>query len=197
MPSLSEFETKNLEAALPSLGDPSPEATAARLAIAMAMVEDLQPANAHERSLAIAHVLACYQMLECLRLANQPDTDPRTRDRNRSMALAMHRQSLATLRLMRGPQRSRGNPMPAIEPAAPPQTVEPKQENLPTNLTPVRRAVEMAEDFARRFPARAARIRRAKGLPEAINYEPPHPAVVDAIVFGLTPKLRRLDRLPV
>jgi hypothetical protein len=54
-----------------------------------------------------------------------------------------------------------------------------------------------AEDFARRFPNRAARIRRAGGIPPGINYEPPPFPVIAALAGGMTRPLRRLDRIPV
>jgi hypothetical protein len=113
----------------------------------------------------------------------------------------MLRQSNAALRQLQAAQRARGVRFRRQPPLEPP--IEPPIK-LPTatgsempDLKPVRAVVAAAEDFAQRFPNRAARIRRAGGVPEGINFEAPHPAVVDALVLGMTKPLRRLDRIPI
>jgi hypothetical protein len=199
---LSDAQHRNLQASLPPLGDWSPQAEAARMESALARLVSLAPADEQEISLAIVHIAAGQQAIECLYIANTRDTAPNRAYQCRAQANAMMRQASAALRQLQATQRSRGvrfsrpppeaPPEPPAEPAATPTPAPPAMPDL----KPIRAAITAAEDFARRFPNRAARIRRARGVPEGINYEVPHPAVVDALVFGMTKPLRRLDRIP-
>jgi hypothetical protein len=51
-----------------------------------------------------------------------------------------------------------------------------------------------AEQYALLHPARAARIRAAGGLPQPLDFGPPEPAIVEALVHGNSPILLALDR---
>ena len=53
-----------------------------------------------------------------------------------------------------------------------------------------------AEQYAVLYPNRARRIRAEGGLPARLDYGPPEPHIVDAIVNGSSPILRELDREP-
>ena len=53
-----------------------------------------------------------------------------------------------------------------------------------------------AEQYAVLYPGRARRIRAEGGLLARLDYGPPEPHVVDAIVNGTSPILRALDREP-
>jgi hypothetical protein len=53
-----------------------------------------------------------------------------------------------------------------------------------------------AKQYAVLYPGRARRIRAEGGLLARLDYGPPEPHVVDAIVNGTSPILRALDREP-
>ena len=201
--SLSAAQHRNLQASLPPIGDWSPEAEAARMECALARLAALDPADEQETSLAIAHIAADQQAIECMYIANTKDMAPNRAFQCRAQANAMLRQSSASLRQLLAAQRARGvrfrrpPPLePPIEPAAVAEAASSADPAIP-DLKPIRSIIAAAEEFARRFPNRAARIRRAGGVPEGINFEIPHPAVVDALVLGMSKPLRRLDRIPI
>jgi hypothetical protein len=50
-----------------------------------------------------------------------------------------------------------------------------------------------AEQYAIIYPQRAARIRVLGGLPQPLDFGPPSPELVHAIITGDTPTLRALD----
>ena len=50
-----------------------------------------------------------------------------------------------------------------------------------------------AEQYAAIYPERAARIRAHGGLPVRLDFGPPEPEIVDALVNGTSPMLRALD----
>jgi hypothetical protein len=77
-------------------------------------------------------------------------------------------------------------PAPEPEPA-PPAAPDPC---LATGLDPV---VTEAELYAVMYPERAARIRAAGGLPAKLDFGPPEPELVQAIVHGSSPILLALD----
>jgi len=183
-------------AALPPPPDNTPEATAARRELALHHLTSLRPEGAHEIALAIEHVLCWWQSLSTLQLRHAA-RDPEEARRCQRQAASMSRQSLAALRLLHAEQRARGiRPVrpAAIRAAAPP--AEPAPPPPPPRVAAQPDSVAAAEDFARQFPRRAVQIRRAKGVPPDITYQPPAPPVIAALVAGMTKPLRRLDRIP-
>ena len=72
-------------------------------------------------------------------------------------------------------------PPPEPEPAAPPQEFG---------------ALTEAEQYAVLYPERAARIRAAGGLPAPLDFGPPEPTLIDALVSGNSPILQALDNPP-
>jgi len=54
-----------------------------------------------------------------------------------------------------------------------------------------------AEQYATLYPDRAARIRAHRGLPPRLDFGPPEPELVEAIVNGTSPILRALDHHPL
>ena len=53
--------------------------------------------------------------------------------------------------------------------------------------------VAEAEQYAIIYPQRAARIRALGGLPQPLDFGPPAPYLVQAIIAGNSPALRALD----
>jgi hypothetical protein len=51
-----------------------------------------------------------------------------------------------------------------------------------------------AEQYAILYPDRAARIRANRGLPTRLDFGPPEPHIIEAIVRGTSPILRALDK---
>ncbi len=58
-------------------------------------------------------------------------------------------------------------------------------------------ALSEADQYATLYPDRAARIRAAGGLPARLDFGPPAPEIVAALVDGDSPILRALDRQAV
>ena len=69
-------------------------------------------------------------------------------------------------------------------PVAPPKRLP--RPNIPTSQRP--------EQYAITYPDRAVRIRAERGLPKRLDFGPPEPAIVDAIVNGTSPIMRALDQ---
>jgi hypothetical protein len=186
-------------AALPPPLDNTPEASAARRQLAICHLDSLRAEGAQEIALAIQHVLCWWRALTALQLSHRVADDPAQVRRCQQQATALTRESRAALRLLHAAQRARGvRPMRSAMPL-PESEPEPEQAPATTLSPPAGPAVAAtaaAEDFARRFPNRAVRIRRAKGVPADINYDPPPPSVIAALVSGMTKPLRRLDRIP-
>jgi hypothetical protein len=76
-------------------------------------------------------------------------------------------------------------PSVAAEPAPPPNSGATEFESL-----------SEAEQYAALYADRAARIRAAGGLPPRLDFAPPEPEIVEALVNGSSPILRALDRHP-
>jgi RecB family endonuclease NucS len=70
------------------------------------------------------------------------------------------------------------------EPAPEPASAEPAAD---TELTE-------AEKYAVIYPDRAARIRADRGLPPRLDFGPPEPEIVEALVNGTSRILRELDQ---
>lgn len=169
-----------MESLPPPLSD-APEERAARDEAASASLAALNPADAFEARLAARAVAADARATECLRLASVPNMHPDRVDQCLRQANAMMRASEAALRSLRTMQAAREKAEATTQPASAP--AEPLARDV---------AAE-ADEFARRRPKDAERIRRLGRLPDGLA--PMSPEVVQAIVTGTSPALRALDRL--
>ena len=169
-----------LESLPPPLSDAAEE-RAARDEHAIASLAVLHPADAFEARLAARAVAADARATECLRLASVPKTHPDRVDQCVRQANAMMRASEAALRSLRAMQAVREKAELAVQQTAP----------APAEPTACDTAAE-AEQYARRNPHDAARIRRRGHLLD--GQAPMPPALVQAIVTGTSPALRALDR---
>ena len=59
---------------------------------------------------------------------------------------------------------------------------------------PAQAELTEAEKYAVIYPDRAARIRARRGLPARLDFGPPEPEIVEALVTGTSPILRELDQ---
>lgn len=180
-------------AALPPPPQDTPEAIAARRVLATIHLDSLGADDPHEIALAIQHVLCWWSALSALQsgYAARKDDPAHTRHCQKQYA-SMSRESRASLRLLRMAQGARGyQPVaPGMEPA------EAATEPPAPAPAPAPDATAAAEDFARRFPTRATRIRRAKGMPPGATFALPPDPILAALINGTTKTLRRLDRIP-
>jgi hypothetical protein len=97
-----------LRLALPPPLSDSPEDLLRRDHAAIARIAALCPGNAVEADLAAQFVAASEQWKECLRLAQQPGTNPEWAAKCRAQAIAMMRQAQSALRLLLRLQQARG-----------------------------------------------------------------------------------------
>ncbi|HME21518.1 MAG TPA: hypothetical protein VKI44_09280 [Acetobacteraceae bacterium] len=168
-----------LESLPPPLSD-TQEERAARDEAAIASLAVLHPADAFEARLAARAVAADARATECLRLASVPKMPPDRVDQCLRQANAMMRASAAALRSLQTMQAAREKAEQAV------------QQTTPAAAEPPARDTEAeAEQYARRNPQDAARIRRLGRLPE--GHAPMPPALVQAIATGTSPALRALD----
>jgi hypothetical protein len=202
---------------LPEIPDEDPQARAARQKSAMDAVVALHPDNAFEAELAVRIVSTGAHAGAALReaaLAASAGDAAQVRQ-CRAQAASMARVSDAALRsLLRiqarrekqeaemhpafmgragywfkevsvpGPDRDPG-PAPTVPP--PPAETEPE---------PVRDLEAEADMYAIMYPDRAARIRAAGGLPASIDFGPPEPELVEAIIRGASPILQAAGHVP-
>jgi hypothetical protein len=193
-------------AALPAPASDTPENRAARDEAGMAAVAALHPTDAFEAKLAAEIVVADAYVMDSLRLAGQYRDDLAATLRCRAQATSMMRQMRGGLRELQRIQAEREKAEAAIHPAAmqsagdwfcdasvplPDQT-----EALDQTEAPDWPGLTEAEQYAALYPDRAALIRAAGGLPARLNFGPPEPDIVAAIVRGRSPALRALDRPP-
>jgi hypothetical protein len=193
---------------LPPLVGASPEVQAAYETDAMDQVAALCPMDAFEARLAARIIAMGTHADDSLRSAALAAHDPMEQRRCRAQAASMARQADAALRSLHRIQalhekqlaethpaameragywfRDVSVPAPEPEPA-PPATTAPC---LATGLDPVVSEVEL---YAVMYPDRAARIRAAGGLPANLDFGPPEPDLVQAIVHGSSPVLLALD----
>ncbi len=167
-----------MESLPPPLSD-ALEERAARDEAAIASLAALNPADAFEARLAARAIAADSRATECLRLASVPNMHPDRMDQCLRQANAMMRASEAALRSLRTMQAAREKAEAAAQPAQMP--AEPCARDV---------AAE-ADEFARRRPKDAERIRRLGCLPDGLA--PMSPELVQGIVRGTSPTLRGLD----
>lgn len=205
-----------LRGSLPPPVTDTPEDLARRDNAAIAHVASLLPVNADEANLAVQHVAANASAMECLRLSREYATaDHAFFLKFNARAISMMRQARAARELLLRVQAERRTreadnaaadraawtehcalglmtdaigtapPAPMAEPPPPP----PQQPAEAPAADPIAEA----EQYAIIYPQRAARIRVLGGLPQPLDFGPPPPELVQAIITGDTPALRALD----
>jgi hypothetical protein len=188
---------------LPPVPDEDPEARAARQNSAMDAVVALHPDNAFEARLAVRIVSTDAHAADALRSAALAAGDPERVRQCRAQAASMARQSDAALRALLRIQATREKQEAAMHPAAMgragywfkevsapgpdrdpgPTPAQPKPEPKPA---PPDIDAE-ARLYAALYPERVARIREAGGLPPRLDFGPPEPAIVAALLRGVVP----------
>jgi hypothetical protein len=199
-------------ALLPPPATDTAEARADRDDLAMAAVAALHPADAFEADLAVQIVGANAHAKESLRLAAAAGQDVWEARRCRAQAAAMMRCMQNGLRALERRQQTREKAEDAMHPAAMgragwwfreasvprPEAAAQADAAAPAAGRADREFSELApaEQYALLYPGRAARIRAAGGLPHPLDFGPPDPAIVEALVHGTSPILLALDRHP-
>jgi hypothetical protein len=196
---------------LPPPGTDTAEARADRDELAMAAVAALHPADAFEADLAVQIVGANAHAKDSLRLAAAAGQDVWEARRCRAQAAVMMRHMQSGLRALERRQQTREKAEDAMHPAAmgragwwfheasvPPPEPAPAQTEASAPVTgrADREVSELteAEQYALLHPRRAARIRAAGGLPHPLDFGPPEPAIVEALVHGTSAILLALDQ---
>ena len=196
------------------LPETTPEETSRRDNAAIAQAASMLPANADEANIAANVVATRLYAMDCISRARELEAvDPTWARRCAAEAVSMLRESRqarsllarlqaarekrerdpvatdraawsehCTIGLMTGElARAKPPPPPAPEPAVV-EAAEPASDP----------AAE-AEFYAIHYPRRAKLIRRLGRLPDKLDFGPPPPEVVRAIVTGTSPQLRALD----
>jgi hypothetical protein len=180
----------------------TPEARAESDAVAMDAAAALHPADAFEAKLAAQIVAADAQVADCQRLAVQHRNDLAVTLRCRAQATSAMREMRALLRDYRRMQAEHDKALNEMHPAAMERAgywfkeataPEPEPEPAPAEPTSYDDLTE-AERYAVVYPDRAARIRASRGLPARLDFGPPEPEIVEALVNGTSPILRELDQ---
>jgi hypothetical protein len=178
----------------------TPETRAERDAVAMDAAAVLHPADAFEAKLAAQIIAADAQVADCQRLAVEHRNDFAAAARCRAQATSAMREMRALLRDYRRMQAERDKALNEMHPAAmeragywfrdisAPGPASPEPADAPQSAT-----LTEAEMYATLYPDRAARIRANRGLPANIDFGPPEPEIVAALVDGTSPILRALD----
>lgn len=202
-----------LAASLPPTALGTAEAHAERISDAMDAVAALRPADSMEARLAADIVATEAYALDCLSLAGEHRSDLRATLSCRAQATAMLKQMRSLLRdyevrqALHDKALAESHPValgksgywfkeisvPEPEPPAepPPDTTVP---GAPPPDSTFERMTE-TEQYAVLYEKRAARIRQAGGLPESLDFPPPDPKIVEALVTGTSPILQALDHL--
>ena len=224
-PATARYTFHTLISALPPPVPDTAEERATRDEDAIAAVAALYPADAFEARLAARIVATDSHAMDCLRSAIQPGLDPLDVRRCRAQANSMMRQSQSALHALQrrqaarekaeaatnpaameragywfrdvsvpAPDESRApHPAPSAQPAPPEPIVQPPHAE---RAAPAPATLSEAEQYAVIYPDRAAIIRANGGLPARLDFGPPEPDIVEAIVNGTSPILRALDRRP-
>jgi hypothetical protein len=187
----------DLRIQLPSLPDEAPEARARREQRAMDAVAALIPYDAFEVRLAVRAVATDAHAADALRSVALAAGDPDKVRQCRAQAASMSRQSDAALRSLLRIQARREKQEAAMHPAAmekagywfrsvvvPPAPAA-AETPPPDAAEPVRTQAGIdaeAELYAVRYPDRAARIRAVGGLPARLDFGPPEPDIVAALL---------------
>ncbi len=83
------------------------------------------------------------------------------------------------------------------EPAPPPDPAPAPEPAAQPAVAPAFEALTAAEQYALLYPDRAASIRAARGLPASLDFGPPDPEIVQALIGGTTPIILALDTPPL
>jgi hypothetical protein len=206
-----------LRTAIPPVTD-APEDLAHRDNAAIAMVASLLPANADETNLAAQYAAASAHAIECLRQAQEHRGNLTNFLKCEARADSMQRQARGFRTLLLRVQAERRKretdntatdraawteycaiglmadalgraPLPAM--AEQPPAPAPMRETEPAPEPQADIAAE-ADYYAVVYPQRAARIRALGGLPAKLDFGPPSPELVHAIVTGTSPVLQAL-----
>jgi hypothetical protein len=209
-----------LRAALPPVTD-APEDLARRDNAAIALVASLLPATADEANLAAQYAAASAQAIECLRQGQEHRGNPTIFLKCGGQADRAQRQARgfrAMLLRVQAERRKRETDNAAIDRAAwtehcairlmadalgraplavmveppPAPDPDPVREAEPKAAPQAEIAAE-ADFYAAAYPQRAARIRVLGGLPAKLDFGPPSPELVHAIVTGTSPALQALS----
>ena len=206
-PALAREAYAELCGSLPAPPADTPDARAAREDAAMAAVAALHPADAFEARLAVRIVAMEAHAADALRSASLAAADPDAQHRCRSQAASMARQADGGLRALlriqatREKQLAQGHPAamqragywfreitvpeaaPSAEPPVPPPVSAPLAAAVPASAAPAPVDSEFeARRYAALYPDRTARIRAAGGLPAKLDFGPPDPAIVAALI---------------
>ena len=191
---------------LPPVPDEDPEARAARQNSAMDAVVALHPENAFEARLAVRIVSTDAHAADALRSAALAAGDPEKVRQCRAQAASMARQSDAALRALLRIQATREKQEAAMHPAAmgragywfkevsapgpdhDPGPARTRSGAHPRSRNRTRPDIDAeARLYAALYPDRVARIREAGGLPPRLDFGPPEPAIVAALLRGVVP----------
>jgi hypothetical protein len=142
----------------------------------MDAVAALNPYDAFEARLAARIVGMDAHAADSLRSAGLAAADPAEMHRCRAQAASMARQSDAALRSLLRMQATREKQLAARHPAA-----------MERAGYWFREITAEAEQYAVTYPDRAARIRAAGGLPTDLDFGPPEPELVHAVVHSTSP----------
>jgi hypothetical protein len=208
----------SLRGLLPPPVTDTPEDEARRDNAAIAQVACLLPASAAEATLGAQFVAAHAHAADCLRFARKFEGDGAFFLKFTAQAASMMRQSQGAMRTLLHLQAARqkieadaaaagraawtehcaaeymAQALPAGRPAStPPPPPEPTLEPA-WDDEPVIDPIAAAEEYAQIYPARAALIRRAGGVPDNVSFGAPEAWLARALVTGRTPALLALDR---
>jgi hypothetical protein len=188
----------DLCASLPKSADDTEEAIAARARRALDAVFALHPEDAFEVCLATRIVAMDAHALDALRAAANATADPWEMRRCRAQAASMARQSDSALRTLRRIQAERDKAFNEGHPATlgragywfkeisvpePPPPAAPADEEEPERTPAVIEAdVKL---YRAMYPDRVRRIRAAGGLPPDLDFGPPEPEIVAALLRGV------------
>jgi hypothetical protein len=189
---------------LPELPDEDPESLADRRQRAMDALVALVPCDAFETELAIRIVATNAHAKDALRSVALDADNPDKVRQCRAQAASMMRASDSALRALMRLQARREKMEAAMHPAtmekagywfksisvpaAPPPP--PDEPPPPDDAEPVHTQAQIDRDaklYAVMYPDRAARIRQAGGLPPRLDFGPPPPEIVAALLQQRSP----------
>jgi hypothetical protein len=193
---------------LPPVPDQDPEARAARQSSAMDAVVALHPENAFEARLAVRIVSTDAHAADALRAAALAAGDAEKVRQCRAQVASMARQSDAALRALLRIQTTREKQEATMHPAAmaragywfkevsvpgpdpdpgPAPDPDPGPSPTQTGSEPEPEIDAEVRLYAALYPDRVARIREAGGLPPRLDFGPPEPEIVAALLHGVVP----------
>ena len=187
---------------LPERPSEDPETLAKRQQFAMDALVALVPYDEFEAELAVRAVAADAHAADALRSAAQVAGNDEKVRQCRAQAASMARTSDSALRALLRLQAKREKQLAEMHPAAmekagywfksieipPAPTQAPSEPPPPDDAEPPPRTEAQIDADARlyaiMYPDRAARIREAGGLPPRLDFGPPEPEIVAALLRG-------------